>query len=359
MAGHSPYCWEYWVYSELDGDNVLVDYVHMVVKGGDADRIGKNVVYDHFFNGWRDLVDQHYEYYFVGAPTQDAEDLAPDLIHTDLPFKGERGAFEGVAAYPYPKYYTAVVEGTDRNPFTFVVYAYKEDGSRLATWWPRGVISGGEPRGPGPVEEDLLGAGHVTKHASVRSYANWGGEPPIGDIWVQALVLESDVSCSTGGSKGKGKKQTSGGNAVITGTVSVTFSRDPLEPSLPPNYWWEGHFYDVDTGALSAKVAPTQSGGTWSFSLEMPDLWTGGVIAFVVDYLYPSGSPIVETDPDYLGNEVLSYYAYNPDLNRVDTWVHTLDPPAVEVWSNSYPSTMVGDERYPLAQSPSFPVVCN
>lgn len=371
-SGTPPVLREFWVYSERDTESGKnVDWVHMVVEGGDADFIGNTVVYDHFFNGYRDLVDQHYEYYSPqGAPTPTPEVLEEEApihtIHTDLLFEGNRATVDSKGVYPFPKYYTAVVEVEDgifRNPFTFVVYAY-EEGTRLATWWPRGVIYEGQTGGPGPVEDDLQGAGHLTKHASVRSYATWGGETLqgetllAGDIWVEKLLLESNVSCSTGGSKGKGKKQTSGGNAVITGTIAVTFGRLPLLDDDALGYWWEGHFYDVGTGALSASRVGTTD-GTWTFSLEMPDGWTGTEIAFVVDYLYPIGSlRDLETSDSW----AYTFYAYNPDLNRVDTWVHnTLYPLAGERerWSNSKPSTEAGDKRYPLAQSQTRPVTCN
>ena len=356
-GGTLPVLEEYWVYSELDGD-VLVDYVHMVVKGGDADFIGKSVVYDHFFNGWKDddpPVDQHYEFYFGGAPTPPAVSLGPehpDLIHTDLPFHGERRVVDGVA-YPYPNYYTTDVDGFGADPFAFKVAALK-DGSVLAQWVPLGVIMNEVTMGP--IAVDLKGAGHDMEHALVRSYATWLGDPPTGEIWVEALKLESNVRCSTGG--GKGKKATSGGSAVVTGTIDVTFGRFPPVDVVPENpeweyVWWEGHFYDVNTGALSARAVPaSQDGGRWSFSLEMPSEWTGGEIAFVVDYLYPSASPS-DTDP-VRNSEIFANYAYNPDKNGVPTTAGHLGG----LWSNSNLSTTVGDERHPLALSPSFPVVC-
>ncbi len=71
------------------------------------------------------------------------------------------------------------------------------------------------------------------------------------------------------------------------------FGHDPTRRSYEEpdtHISWEGHFYDVDSGALSARPVPGSQmrGARGSFSLEMPKGWTGGEVAFAIDHLHPS-----------------------------------------------------------------------
>lgn len=334
---------EYWVYSEGG-----VDYVHMAVSG-DVDRIAKGVIYDYFFNGlWDDdpPVDQHYEYYVRGAPTPPAE-VVGDVIHTDLPFLGERWVSDDIT-YKFVDSPVTNVDGLGADPFAFRVGAYKGDTKR-GGWTPFGVIYGGITLGA--EESNLTGAGHILPHATARSYATWKGEAPVGDVWVESITLTSEPRCTVRQvSEGRGKNRTTHTATFVSADVEVVFGKSASVEALP-DLWWEGHFYDVDTGVLSSRASLSGLRDTFTFSTsrEMPEGWTGGNVSFVVDYVFPTQG--VESDEVYYE----SRYAYNPALNNT-TW--TVAGPLGATWANGA-NNAVNHNLYPIAGGVSVSVTCN
>jgi hypothetical protein len=252
-------------------------------------------------------------------------------------------------------YPTTDVDGMSADPFSFGVAAFKS-GSRVARWKPLGVVFNGETMSA--VEEDLLGAGHLLEHATARSYATWKGETAAGDLWVEAVTLASNVRCSLRTVwVGKGKNATSSFVTEVSGSIDVALGRDPMIPADPENpeweyVWWEGHFYDVNSGALSERFTYNNGSGSQTLSLTMPADWSGGFVAFVVDYMVPSASVAPSAGSNH---NAIANYVYNPELNGVPTTAGH----AGGAWSNLQPSTSVGDGRYPLARSAAFDVSCN
>ncbi|MDP2957358.1 MAG: hypothetical protein Q8N53_13115 [Longimicrobiales bacterium] len=334
-AGTAATLEQYWVYTDAQG----VDQVHMVVAN--ATRITKGVVHDFFFNALQDdnsPYDQHYEWHDIGGKTPAPDDLGNGRVHVDLPFRGGRGVNDTTGVeYLFTDFLSTSVGGSGKDPFVFDVYAYRGD-QRVGTWHPTGVIIAGQTQGAEGVASPVVWAGHGSPlQDQVRSYATFKGATASGQAWITTLQL-AGVQCRAGTIR-KGKT-TSTTNVVVSGDVTIAFAG--TAGSRPP-LWWEGHFRDPATGALSARIAQQDyPNGTYALSAAMPAGWTGSSVEFVIDFVRTTGRD---------GSEFMDY-TYDPGANMVPTTAGV--GVGAGDWSNAAASSVLRDNRFPVAHSGSM-----
>ena len=341
-GGGAPVLEEFWV---TQGSSLHEpDVIHVVWSGGGTS-VNPSVIQDYFFDGIRQddpPVDAHYEYLSGGPPKSPGEQIADGMMHVDIPWNGSRLEDGGA---PYPNYVTTEVTG-EGDPFAFTLNVYDGD-TRLAIFVPFGVVVGGVNTF-GVVKPEAEVKGMVHAKGMQRSYATFSGANRAGTMWVEDLSIEGGtLTCAVVTvTSGRGKNKTRTEKTVVSATIVVKFARsDPITLTNGEYTWWEGHFFDPSTGALSRRVSAPNESGVFSVSGVMPEGWSGDSVEFIVDYLVSSSSP------NGSENEVIfSNYVYDPSSNGPPTTAGLLLGEGNK-WSNDSPSASPGDGRFPVAHS--------
>jgi hypothetical protein len=237
--------------------------------------------------------------------------------------------------YPFTDFLSTSVGGSGKDPFVFLVFACRGD-QRVGSWSPKGVVIAGQTQGAEGVYSPLVWAGHVSPlQEQVRSYATFQGATASGQASITTLNL-AGVQCRAGTVRKGGTTSTT--NVMASGDVTVAFAGTPGIPPL----WWEGHFRDPDTGALSARIAQAGvPGGTYTLSASMPAGWTESSVEFVIDFVRTTGLD---------GSEFMDY-TFDPGANTVRTTAGM----GAGAWSIAGPSSALNDGRFPVAHSASVP----
>ena len=341
----NPVLEEYWVYPDGTGGNLI-----HVVGSGATSEVNPGVVFDYFFNGIPDdnaPSDAHYEYFYGGPPAQAVTILPSGKWHVDIPWNGERAPgpyFDGDRFYR--NMIGTDVDGAGTDPFAFQL-RYIVGGNSVGGDQPQGIIDGGVLIGA--AVSDVTSEVHG-EQTGVTSYATFKGDLPDGVVFLETVSV-GPISCTTVTRKiGRGKNATTERVRSVSADFNIVFGFDgpaSIPTDIPRNIVWaEMHFRDVESDEISDRstVFPSEAEVSGTVTLDLPEGSNSPNIEFVVDYVNPTGPFMM--------------YSYDPDRNS-DAGLTTTAGFGGSTWTNSAPSTTVGDRRFPVAATPAVTVTCN